>query len=345
MERLPKVKVSDVQTLRRDMRESRDFAAKAHMLGASASTVSIPRNRAVLSDTVQAYIQIHGVSDIRRLALDGERSDNHALGFLHDLYATSDRLIDRTDFQRVDYHAARIHLVVMAENGKRIEASHVRDAIAAVEAIRAAAQQVAYARFGHRVSVSSSAGIDVGHCLAINNGSGDEQEPLFIGSAANHAAKLAQSSPTGIRLTARAQRRLYSDAVPAQPPNDEPVYLAESTARNIAVAKFQDRTFERYSTEDSLTRAVKEAVQKGRAYVRAMSHSGTGHESGTEFQFFYQSPPMKALKYRDLMPSRTLRHSTINIFADICGYTAFVDACIANGTPETAVRALYIIRN
>src|SRR6202008_2895239 len=46
-----------------------------------------------------------------------------------------------------------------------------------------------------------AAGLDHGRCVATRNGAGGDQELLFLGGAANHAAKLLQSS--GVRMTAR----------------------------------------------------------------------------------------------------------------------------------------------
>ena len=48
----------------------------------------------------------------------------------------------------------------------------------------------------------------MGRCIAINNGTGLEQEPLFLGGAANHAAKLAEGSEPGIFLSDNARKLL-----------------------------------------------------------------------------------------------------------------------------------------
>jgi len=127
MERLPRVEVSDLASLRRLMHEDRSFAAKKASTSLTASVVEIPRGRAVLSDTVQAYVQVQSLEQLRRLGgLETEMSHALSLRYLHEIYATVDRLIDRSDFQRVDYHGPRIHLVVMADDGKRIDGDDVR---------------------------------------------------------------------------------------------------------------------------------------------------------------------------------------------------------------------------
>lgn len=49
-------------------------------------------------------------------------------------------------------------------------------------------------------------GIDTGETLAVNNGRNGNREPLFLGDAANHAAKLASNlSAKGIYLTKAAR--------------------------------------------------------------------------------------------------------------------------------------------
>ena len=177
--------------------------------------------------------------------------------------------------------------------------------------------------------------------MAINNGTGNEQEPLFIGNAANRAAKLAQKPGSGLDLSPNANRLLHS--VPSQ--SDQDSYLfAEDRVRQIVESRYKSLGFYEGLGDTPLSSRVETAVTKAREFVRK-SLQDTGSSQDAEFKFFYQNPPMSALRYEQLMPSRTLRHDTVNIFADLCGYTRFVERCIDNGNPQTAVRALYIIRN
>lgn len=48
------------------------------------------------------------------------------------------------------------------------------------------------------LEIQSRFGIDAGVCVAIDNGTPKEREPLFLGSPANHAAKLADASKPDI---------------------------------------------------------------------------------------------------------------------------------------------------
>ena len=342
MRRLPKVEMSDLASLRKLLNETRSFTAKDVSAVTTASVVEIPRGRAVLSDTVQAYVQIQGMEQLRRLGgFETENSHALSLRYLHEVYATVDRLIDSSDFQRVDYHSARIHLVVMAEDGKRIDGDDVRKAIVSIAEIREAISQIANKLFLGRFIGHSRAGIDVGHCLAINNGTGNEQEPLFIGNAANQAAKLAQKQGPGVEPSPNANALLNV----ASPQNVQNSYLfTEDRVRQIVENRYRSLGLYERLGETPLSTRVETALAKARDYVRkSLEESETNHD--TEFKFFYQNPPLSALRYEQLMPSRTLRHDTVNIFADLCGYTKFVERCIDNGNPQTAVRALYIIRN
>jgi hypothetical protein len=66
----------------------------------------------------------------------------------------------------------------------------------------------------------------------------------------------------------------------------------------------------------------------------------------TEFIFFRPTPPLADLRFSDLVPSHTARMGMASMFADVHGYTAFVDEAVERGSAaiKNAVRAVHVIR-
>src|SRR3546814_10413548 len=80
------------------------------------------------------------------------------------------------------------------------------------------------------------------------------------------------------------------------------------------------------------------------AVERVVARASTG--GGPNFRFFRSPSPLAKTKFKDLVPSRTLRMGMASIFADIDGYTAFVDNAIAKGAGAmaTAATGIHVIR-
>ncbi|SDO99826.1 hypothetical protein SAMN05216196_1161 [Lutimaribacter pacificus] len=167
---------------------------------------SLPRDKAVVVDTVQIYISIVGYDEMR--LDDGretEASHARALKGLHLYYGAADRVIEETNAQRVDFHSGRMHAVFLETGGGGVSRETIGQAIALAEdfkrVVKLANDRLANGEFGTEFRV----GIDVGTCVAINNGTGSEQEPMFLGSAANHAAKLAEGDTPGVYVSDRVR--------------------------------------------------------------------------------------------------------------------------------------------
>ena len=63
------------------------------------------------------------------------------------------------------------------------------------------------------------------------------------------------------------------------------------------------------------------------------------------FQFFRPTPPLSGLKFSDLSPSKSARMEMTSLFADIDGFTSFVDKAIRNGSEaiKAAASAVHVI--
>ena len=156
---------------------------------------SLQPGQAVLVDTVQIYVNVVNYHEMR-LDQGRETPESHAraLSFLHLHYAALDRASDGFGAQRVDFHGPRMHAVMLqAAGGDPVSRREVIE-----QALRFARRTIAISEAATRDIARASRppvfriGIDIGTCVAVDSGRADEREPLFIGGAANHAAKLAE---------------------------------------------------------------------------------------------------------------------------------------------------------
>lgn len=245
-----------------------------------------------------------------------EHSHRLLLQFLDLYYQLWDKIFEAEAADRVDYHVARVHAVVTDPEGDprgQVEkayslATHLADATRRIGAI-----------FG--VNVRIRFGIDQGRCLAMTTGRSHDKDTLFLGAPANHAAKkAAEADEEGIFLVDGLERRLSNLAVRKSASGH--IILAEDAA-NHAVATFR---FPRLET--AINQLIAKAVQR------------------KEFRFYRPAPPLSDLKYSELSASKTARMGMASVFADIDGFTAFVDDAIKGGSEKIkrAARAIHVIR-
>lgn len=298
---------------------------------------NLPRGSAVLAGTVQIYVRIANYDEYRMVeGRETEASHERALRFLHLYYSTCDRVVGQSQAQRVDFHGGRMHAVVLSRSGTEVTQEDLAEAFAFIRDFQAVAdhanRELAKSEFTARFRI----GIDVGSCIAINNGTGVEQEPMFLGSSANHAAKLASGDQPGIYLSDRARAVMGLQK------------LGTLEARSAVDSVFVERVLakrdetvlaERLSTDRPTS--PKEIVEAWRQDIRT---SKVDDPTTPRFSFHHKEPPLSEIKYRDLSPSNSIRMPLVSVFADLSGYTAYVDAAIASGDIADAVRALYVIR-
>ncbi len=293
----------------------------------------LERGKAVIVDTVQVYIAITNYDDYRiEEGRETEGSHAKALRFLHLYYSACDRVIEQTDAQRVDFHGSRMHAVVLNPDGEEGRHETLLKAMSFVRDFRAVAEQANQELADSELDALFRIGIDIGPCVAINNGNGLEQEPMFLGSAANHAAKLAYGDEPGIYLSDRARAVLGQPQVgPLEPlmKFDEAIFNNVINIRDEVIASVG-------------TRRVPEVILKEwRGEIMAKS---VPDPTDPEFRFHHKEPPLKDIVFADLMPSNSIRMGLASLFADLSGYTAYVDNAIAQGGVADAVKALYVVR-
>ena len=245
-----------------------------------------------------------------------EGSHSRLLGFLDMHYKIWDAVVDGEDADRVDYHGSRLHAVVTSPSGDA--RGQIERAVALATKLTDVTKRVA-AAFGFPARIRF--GIDQGRCLAMTTGRAHEQDTLFLGPPANHAAKAAAggdqegiflSDGSALSVGANSAKRTpFGDAIP------ETAFLREATAKY---------PFERIDRIGDRIIAEAAAVP--------------------QFVFHRTTPPLSQVDFSKLTPSNSVRMGMASLFADIDGFTAFVDQAIARGTDsiKRAATAIHVIR-
>lgn len=300
---------------------------------------SLPKGNAVLAGTVQIYIAITNYDEYRmEEGIETEASHERALRFLHLHYSTCDRVVEQGEAQRVDFHGGRMHAVVLNRSGQEVTQENMADAFAFIRDFQAVADQANRELANSEFTARFRIGIDVGPCVAINNGTGLEQEPMFLGSAANHAAKLAAGDQPGIYLSDRARALMGLPEVG--------IFEASSAVDGIFVDRVlaqrdQATVLAGLSSDDR--RSPDQLIEMWRQEI---SSKTVDDPTIPRFTFHYKEPPLSEIKYYpDITPSKSIRMPLISVFADLSGFTDYVDAAIASGKIADAVRALFVIRD
>ncbi len=303
------------------------------------SLQNIPRNRAILVDGVHVYARLANYDDYRLEGNDEtELSHKRGLNFLHLHYSATDRIIEEMGAVRIDYHGSRLHCVVIDPVDD--EVARVKRALdlaqRLIEFSQVANELIAKGRYGARMKI----GIDSGKCVAINSGRGKEQEPLFLGNAANYAAKLADGEGQGIFPSNRVRMllglsKLQSDGL------INILNLERSSAVPLtAVAQIvgKGRYADRNIFEDADYRRIAETWRNDIVSHKELSGGKKN------FIFHQHTPPLASIKFEDLMPSNSILMPLVSIFADVSGYTKCVAEAIASGQVAEAIRAIHVIR-
>lgn len=300
--------------------------------GRETQVKDLPYGRAVLTDGVHIYANLMDFnSAYAGQSSESEASQKRAMQFLHLHYGASDRLVSTFEIQRVDYHSARLHAVVLAPTDSEHE--RVLKAVAFANSFVEMVQRTNQ-MFGGRYSTQVRIGIDSGKTVAINSGRRNEPEPLFVGSPANKAAHLAQGNDAGIFLSERARLILSGGADNSQTIQK----LNEQTLRfhDVEIKKLRN------SSGTFLDESVRRAIDE---YVDELRLKDTGADpTPAVFNFHEHEPPLKTIDFAQHPPSNAIRMPMVSLYADIDGYTAYVDQAIATNSIAQAVQNLHVIR-
>lgn len=317
--------------------EARKAASADGREPVSAPLFDLQTGTAVLVDTVQIYIQILNYEEHRiEEGRETEASHERALRFLHLYYSACDRVVEQGRAQRVDYHGARMHAVVLDQAGAGITVDTIADALGFIRDFELVASQANKELAGSEFAARFRIGVDIGRCVAINNGTGLEQEPMFLGGAANHAAKLAEGDKEGIFVSDRVRVLLGLQELGIY----EKSHPVDDAFVSQVIQRREEEAREGLLTSDFATDA-RAIVESWRDEIRKKE---VPDPTTPRFAFHYKEPPLSEIKYQDLSPSQSIRMPLASVFADLSGYTAYIDDAIAKGRIAEAVRALYVMR-
>jgi hypothetical protein len=323
------IRVEDFRSFVAEVKLSKGLTADT--AAARAALVDIPRNRAITTHGVHVYANLINFNSVlTEIGRETEASHRRALEFLHAHYQACDLLIDEFEMQRIDFHGGRLHAVVLAPEGLENEGERVRVAVAFAAAFRELTRRLGqeFPRFQTGVCI----GIDSGPAVAIDSGRKDEREPLFVGSPANHAAKLAAGDQEGVNLGRRAADALNRPMGLGQ----TKVFLTEEFSKGFLTDQVE--TARGFSTANQrLEKAYETASQ-------TIADWDSANLNGASFKFHHKEPPLKDLVYADHPPSNAIRMELASIFADIDNFTAYIDNAIVTGRVAEAVANLHVIR-
>lgn len=283
------------------------------------SLTDIPTGTAYRVNGVHIYIDITNFEDILNTTeKDGITAHRRALRFLNQHYRAVHRILKDEGVVRVDFANQRLHAVVIKPYDD--EAARVHKAVAVSQLI---ADVVAR---GSEIddtipNATVRVGIDTGKALAVNNGRRGDREPLFLGRPANMAAKYAAGKTTGLYLTAEARKAISLPEID---------YPKSTKLTNEQIKTSQDKAKLSSSADKIVEEWKKEQEETPLA----------------EFTFTKHTPPFENLDFETLSASKSKRQEAISVFADIDGFTKFVDRHINDDdTAKDVVRVLHVLRS
>jgi class 3 adenylate cyclase len=288
------------------------------------SLENIPSNKAYRTDGAHLYADILNVGDMLNCTdVEGEMCHKRTLRFLNQHFRAARRVLNASDVKRVDFANQRVHAVALkpynTEDGA--EATRVHIAIAVAQMIIDVLAETGDT--DEKIpDAKVRVGIDTGKALAVNNGRRGGREPLFLGSPANKAAKRAAGGATmGIYPTNKARA-----AIGLKP-------LANAEIDKTPLTREEIRT----SQDKAKLPVSKDTIVK--QWKEDMKANPIG-----AFEFSRHTPPLCSLDIQSLTPGNSRRQEAVSIYADLDGFTNYVDKHIDHN-PEDVVQALHVIRS
>ena len=229
-------------------------------------------------------------------------------------------MLDRCDARRVDFHNQRLHSLVAKPYGGDAEKKRVCRAVAIGKLI----MDVLAETGDDDESIPHAKvriGVDTGPALAVNNGRNGNREPLFLGSPANLAAKLASNwTAEGIFLTNAARKAAD---------------LPEVEAGNEGTSPLSADEIAKCESEAKLDVGKDEIVKEWR---KDNDENPIG-----SFEFSRPTPPLRNLDISVLTPGNR-RMEAVSVYADIDGFTKFVAEHISQNANDV-VKCFRVIRS
>lgn len=263
------------------------------------------------------YVDVANFNSILR---SGRVDDAEMLRLLHLWNREVSKIVKDFDATKVHFQGPRLHALAYRPVGD--PAWMVGKAV-----LLACACQAAVAAFNDVIGLVDNtwkvaAGLDHGIVTATRNGTKGDRELLFLGSAANEAAHLLGSA--GIRITSEVETLLPTDfdTYVERAGDHRVVKMSASQVEEVAASQGWSWTY------DATVKRLEEAVAK------------------RPVGYIKPSTPTLKINKTDLRPSNTKRIDAVSLFADVDGFTQYIEeAAVADPDLVEAVRIFHTIRS
>jgi hypothetical protein len=268
------------------------------------------------------YADVSNFNQILRSGDDEEAEEMVRL--LHVFNREVSKIVgDDFDGQKVHFQGPRLHALAYRPIGD--ESTMAAKAVLTCVAIRhttAVFNEVF--ELTDELAWKIAAGLDHGMCIATRNGAGGDQELLFLGSAANRAAKILNNA--GIRMTAVVRKLLSADfdSYLTQSTLDDAWHLTGMSAAKAA--ELADSFGWAWSVDTTRTRLIDAAQKYPASCVKV---------SGVKDK----------IDKANLGIGNTKRVFGASIFADVDGFTGYIES-LEKQDPDLveAIRAFHVLR-
>ncbi|MGH8784841.1 MAG: transcriptional regulator [Cupriavidus necator] len=288
--------------------------------GRDTDLTGLPNGVAYRVDGVHVYVDILNLDDMLGATnFEGVTVHRRTLRFLNLHFRAVRNILVDVDAIEVDFHNQRLHAVFAKPYED--EAKRIHKAVATAQLIIEVLAQTGEGGADPLPAAKVRVGIDSGEALAVNSGRRGHREPLFLGCAANLAAKRAGGgAKAGIFMTNNAR----TAAGMAEAANVDTVALTGEE-----IQKSQDKA-KLGITVDSVVKSWKEDLEKFPIAA---------------FEFSAHTPPFRDLDLELLTPKNSRRQDAVSIYADIDGFTSYVaDRIDDDESAKDVVRALHVLR-
>jgi class 3 adenylate cyclase len=271
------------------------------------------------------YVGISNFASLASNATNNQQEIKRLIQMVHIYQREVSRIVEsKLDGVRVHFQGSRLHALFYRpiDNGKKL-------------AIRAVILQLIMKDFVASVfnpafpsldNLVICSGCDIGSVIGTQNGVGGDRELLFLGGAANHAAHAI--GPRGqLRLTQNIYDNLPSDLqdICEELSDSEP-----TTHRLRLLSRAElDALCEKYGIDWDRAESAKKIEDDKTAFPL----------SGIEYGDAEVAIDMDSLGIKN--SKRVLAGS---IYADLCGFTKYVDSAITDEDKQAAMRVMHAVR-
>jgi class 3 adenylate cyclase len=225
------------------------------------------------------------------------------------------------DGVRVHFQGARLHVIFYRpiDDAEELSAKALLLMIVARDFLR----YVFNPLFPEQDNLYLAGGADLGTVIGTRNGMRGDRELLFLGDAANRAAKILD---TGLRLTKNVYDGLSEDL-------QEVCELADEAAGVYRLGAISKDDVVALSEAHGVTWDREGESEKVEADIEQFPLNDIEFTSATE-----------AIDFDTLSIFNNKRVLAASIFADVTEFTSFIAACTTDEEKETAVEAFHVIR-